>query len=208
MKKLLLFSILVVVTNVTGGQETLPPRPDGANPGLPAQPIPPAKYGQTAAIGFRLGYDDSRRVIVIGLHEKGPAERAGVQLNDQLTAVDGTTYIDTRHFAQAIGKHTAGETVRLDLMRNGQLVKIDVVLDGWNDAFQGFRRMAPGYVAIDDGYGFYGQQPFLNDGGFWFTGPQIYATPDQVLTLQREIQQLRAQVDELNRRLQEQERQR
>jgi serine protease Do len=62
----------------------------------------------------------------------GPAQKAGVRDGDILTKVDGR---DTPTFADmnaALSAHSIGETVQVEVWRNGNTMTFDVVLEGQN----------------------------------------------------------------------------
>jgi len=64
-----------------------------------------------------------------------PAEKAGVQVGDRITAVDGTQLSVRRDLAQAIGSHKVGDEVTLTIDRNGEQQSIKVTLgDNPNNA--------------------------------------------------------------------------
>ncbi len=57
-----------------------------------------------------------------------PAEKAGVQAGDQITAVDGTKLTARRDLAQAIGSYKVGDQVELTLVRDGTEQRLKVTL--------------------------------------------------------------------------------
>jgi regulator of sigma E protease len=66
-----------------------------------------------------------RPLPVIGVLEEGPAMRAGVQVGDRITAVDGRAISSWDELADAINR-SAGRQVRLTLERNGERKDIEV----------------------------------------------------------------------------------
>jgi membrane-associated protease RseP (regulator of RpoE activity) len=58
----------------------------------------------------------------------GPADRAGLRAGDIITAVDGTALDATHRLDQVLGGYAAGETVRLDVLRDGQPMTLSVTI--------------------------------------------------------------------------------
>ena len=57
-----------------------------------------------------------------------PADQAGLQAGDIITAIDGTTLDATHPLDLVTSQHAPGESVKLDVLRNGQTTQITVVL--------------------------------------------------------------------------------
>ncbi len=76
-------------------------------------------------IGVSLSGDSS--VIIRALTADGPAEKAGVQPGDEVTAVNGTPVSTREALIAAIVATKSGETLTLTVLRDGQEQKIDVV---------------------------------------------------------------------------------
>ncbi len=57
-----------------------------------------------------------------------PAEKAGLQVGDVITAVDANETKDVDTFAEAIRKRNAGDKVKLTLERGGRTIAVEVVL--------------------------------------------------------------------------------
>ncbi|HJV21903.1 MAG TPA: trypsin-like peptidase domain-containing protein [Holophagaceae bacterium] len=67
--------------------------------------------------------------VVVGDLTKGlPAEKAGIQQLDVITAVDGTPVKSPEDLISQISARRAGETVKLALLRNGKAMTIGVTL--------------------------------------------------------------------------------
>ena len=58
----------------------------------------------------------------------GPAEAAGLQVGDVITAVDGEPVADITGVARVIRKHQLGDTVSVEFLRGGKAHRADVVL--------------------------------------------------------------------------------
>jgi len=100
--------------NAQGGQGTNPFDPNAQDPN--AQD--PNAQGQT---GGSAGITNS---IVAG----GPAEKAGLQAGDILTAVDGTALDATHPLDLVMSQHAPGQEITLDVLRNGQTTQVKVML--------------------------------------------------------------------------------
>ena len=57
-----------------------------------------------------------------------PAAQAGLQAGDIITAVDGTALDATHPLDLVMSQHAPGDTVRLDVLRNGQTTTVSVTL--------------------------------------------------------------------------------
>ena len=78
----------------------------------------------TLAAALRLPRDSG--VLVSDVTPAGPAEKAGVRLNDIVAAVDGRRMENVPMFTTAMLSHPAGEKVKLDLLRGGETLLIEV----------------------------------------------------------------------------------
>ena len=57
-----------------------------------------------------------------------PAEQAGLQPGDVIVALNGQQVNDRRSLVSLLLEHVAGETVTLDIMRNGELIQTQLTL--------------------------------------------------------------------------------
>ena len=57
-----------------------------------------------------------------------PAAQAGLQAGDIITAVDGTALDATHPLDLVMSQHAPGDTVKLDVLRNGQTTTVSVTL--------------------------------------------------------------------------------
>jgi S1-C subfamily serine protease len=79
-------------------------------------------------LGMYLAEDDKGRLVVTGLATQGPADRAGVRLNDVVREVAGAPVEGLAGCFRAAWRcGPAGATVPLTLARNGTAVRVDVV---------------------------------------------------------------------------------
>ena len=58
----------------------------------------------------------------------GPADQAGLQAGDIITAVDGTSLDGAHPLDLVMSQHAPGDTVSLDVLRGGQTIKLSVTL--------------------------------------------------------------------------------
>jgi len=71
---------------------------------------------------------DTNGVIVADVNPKGPAAAAGVRKNDIIRKIDGIPVKDNQELLAMIASRKPGETVKLDVLRDGNTMKIDVKL--------------------------------------------------------------------------------
>ena len=68
--------------------------------------------------------------VFIGKVEKdGPAEKAGIQVGDIVTAANGTRVDSTRDVSRAVRRAKAGETVQLDVLRDKAARHVTVTVE-------------------------------------------------------------------------------
>lgn len=58
-----------------------------------------------------------------------PAEKGGVKEGDVITAVDGTKIDQNHSLTSLISQHAVGDTVHLDVLRDGKTITLDVTLE-------------------------------------------------------------------------------
>ena len=61
--------------------------------------------------------------------ENGPAAKAGLQVNDIITAVDGTEITGSDDLVAIVGKAAVGDTLKMTVYRNGETVEIEVTVE-------------------------------------------------------------------------------
>lgn len=74
------------------------------------------------------GVDDPSSILVVDVIPAGPAERAGVQPGDIVTAIDGRPLIRTQELVNAVRPLRGGTRIHLDLRREGTPVTATVTL--------------------------------------------------------------------------------
>jgi membrane-associated protease RseP (regulator of RpoE activity) len=81
----------------------------------------------TPELRRHLGGDDDAGVLVSKVHEDSPAEDAGIRVGDLIVAVDGEPVARSGEIRRAL-RDRAGETVRVDVVRDGSSVSLSVSL--------------------------------------------------------------------------------
>lgn len=75
------------------------------------------------ALGLPEGTDGAR---VTTVNRGGPAERGGLELGDIVTAVNGEDIDDANELTRRVGAVAVGETIRLDVLRNGRREAVSI----------------------------------------------------------------------------------
>jgi serine protease Do len=71
---------------------------------------------------------DNNGVIVASVSEDGPAAQGGVRRNDVIRKIDGNPVKDNQELLAMIASRKPGETVKLEILRGGETMKVDVTL--------------------------------------------------------------------------------
>jgi len=74
------------------------------------------------------GLPDTRGVIVQEVQDDGPAELAGLRVEDIIRKVDGQPVKDNLDLIAKIAAHRPGDTVRVEVFRRGQTLQLDAKL--------------------------------------------------------------------------------
>ncbi len=85
-------------------------------------------FGQDPFGQGQLGQGQGGAVDQAPIVAGSPAEKAGLQAGDIITAVDGTALDATHPLDMVMSQHGSGDTVTLDVLRNGQTMKVTVTL--------------------------------------------------------------------------------
>jgi serine protease Do len=89
--------------------------------GVTLQPLSPE-------LAQQFGLKDTHGAVVTDVTGGGPGEKAGLKSGDVITAINGGKVQDSNELTLAVTQHAPGETVTLDVYRNGQLQKVNVTL--------------------------------------------------------------------------------
>jgi membrane-associated protease RseP (regulator of RpoE activity) len=88
----------------------------GSGGSTPTPPIPTSRVYLGVGVARESGTDGARVVQVVS---GSPADKAGLEVDDLITAVDGTAVTDATELATAIQGHDAGDTVAITYDRAG-----------------------------------------------------------------------------------------
>ena len=103
--------------------------------------------GVTPELRRHLGGDEDTGVLVAKVLEGTPAEEAGILVGDMIVAVDGEPVEDAGDIRHALhGK--SGETVEVEVIREGARQRVDIVLPEREERLRGPRTY---YASPDDG---------------------------------------------------------
>ena len=67
--------------------------------------------------------------VVYSVEENGPADKAGLQPNDVITAVNGKQISGKSELSAALSAGNAGDVVTLSVYRQGEVIEIEVTLE-------------------------------------------------------------------------------
>ena len=97
--------------------------------GVQIQPV-------TAEIADSLGLKEAEGAIVDQAQADSPAAKAGIAVGDVITEINGSPVKDAREFARKIGMTAPGTSVKLTLVRKGELKTINLTLGKMPDERQ------------------------------------------------------------------------
>jgi S1-C subfamily serine protease len=83
--------------------------------------------------GFRINDKEGGIVTVTDVPEHTAGARAGIQTGDQLASVDGVAIASSEDFVAAMSSHTAGNVLKLEVLRDGVHVALELELAARND---------------------------------------------------------------------------
>ena len=81
-----------------------------------------------ATMASALGLDEAGGVVVGGVVPDGPADEAGLQNGDVIVQLDGEKFDSWTDFRVAIGSKKPGDTVELEVFREGEIMEYSVEL--------------------------------------------------------------------------------
>ncbi len=114
--------------------------------------------------------DITEGALVTEVQPDSPAEAAGLQVDDVITAVDGDVVDAKRDLRERLYAYEPGDTVTLDVLREGETLSLEATLEAGEMRFN------------FDGqpFGFNGELPFFfgPDGTFQFEIPEQPPVPD------------------------------
>ncbi|MBK8020378.1 MAG: PDZ domain-containing protein [Chloroflexi bacterium] len=83
---------------------------------------------QRGFLGVSLSEDTETGVTIMSIVADSAAETAGLQVGDVITGVNGTEIASAQEVADAVGALSAGDTVSLDISRDGEAMTVEVTL--------------------------------------------------------------------------------
>ncbi len=75
------------------------------------------------------GYGVPKGAAVMEIAENGPAAKAGIKINDVITAVNGVKIDDSDDLKDIVAKSSAGDVLTLTVYRQGQTLEIKVTVE-------------------------------------------------------------------------------
>ena len=115
--------------------------------GAPAPPVPPTPgdVAGKARVGIRVIETTDGWRVLLNLGDKGglvievvepgsPGEKAGLQLNDVITHWNGERVGTRDELREAVARCRPGQTVPVELIREGRKQRVDLTLGGGDDA--------------------------------------------------------------------------
>jgi serine protease DegS len=82
----------------------------------------------TRDLAQALALDRPEGVMIRGLQENGPAQRAGVHLRDVIVEISGKPTSDVPQLLARIAELRPGTNARVKVWRDGKLLDVDVVV--------------------------------------------------------------------------------
>lgn len=94
-------------------------------PAAGAEEAPAARPG----LGIMPDYENSVQGLAVGgVREDGPAGKAGIRAGDVLVKLAGQEVSDVQSYMQALGGLEVGAKVSVEVLRDGKLVKLEIVV--------------------------------------------------------------------------------
>ncbi len=79
------------------------------------------------ALAAQLGLEPERGIVISRVEEDGPAAKGGLEKYDVITEVSGSRVTDLDAVGDALAKLEEGDTLKLEVLRAGKRVDVDVV---------------------------------------------------------------------------------
>ena len=81
----------------------------------------------TARAAMESGNPNIRGVLVVGVFIDSPADKAGVETGDIITAINGKPVFKVRNVLENIAGHKPGDKISINLLRNGKPLELTMV---------------------------------------------------------------------------------
>jgi Do/DeqQ family serine protease len=82
----------------------------------------------TPEVAQQFGLPNTHAAVITQVESGKPGAKAGLQVGDAITAIDGQKIEDSNDLTLKVTEHTPGSTVTLDVLRNGHPMKVNVTL--------------------------------------------------------------------------------
>jgi Do/DeqQ family serine protease len=82
----------------------------------------------TAELAESFDLRDAHGVVVAGVLRQGPAQRAGIEPGDVITAVDGARVESQRQLLDTVARSRPGSRLQVDLVRTGRPLRVEVAV--------------------------------------------------------------------------------
>jgi serine protease Do len=82
----------------------------------------------TPELAQQFGLKDTHGAVVADVTPGAPGDKAGLKSGDVITAIDGNKIADSNELTMQVVQHAPGSRVTLDVIRNGQPMKVAVTL--------------------------------------------------------------------------------
>jgi Do/DeqQ family serine protease len=81
----------------------------------------------TAKAAMDSGNPNIRGVLIVGVFIDSPADKAGVEAGDIITAIDKKPVIKVRNVLEIVASHRPGDRVILDILREGKAMELEMI---------------------------------------------------------------------------------
>jgi S1-C subfamily serine protease len=100
----------------------------------PAQPMDEGPLPGTIGVVVKR---EAAGLMVIAVREGGPARRAGLRVGDIVLRYNGAPVADVRQFNRLVAESPPGEVARIELMRDGAVRTVEVIVRQLSTARRG-----------------------------------------------------------------------
>ncbi len=90
--------------------------------GIESQPL-------NSSLANAYGIRSDAGILISGVYDGGPADRAGIQRGDILTKINGQSTSDGRRVMNMVAQKPPGSHVTIEIIRNGQVMEIKTEVD-------------------------------------------------------------------------------
>jgi len=91
-----------------------------------------------AAQARQLGMNAATGILITGVRQRSPALRAGLQVDDVLTEINGVAINSPAELQEQLSRYRPGDRVRVGYLRNGRQRSVNVLL---RDKLNGIKKL-------------------------------------------------------------------